>query len=140
MKGKTGDILIKFMTLLQLFKEFCILVLLYLVGNFLSTQLGLLIPGSLVGMLILTLLLFSGILQLSQVEKLSNYLLQHLNLLFLPAGVGIMVYAGSFSSNALGIILNILIATVMVMAVTGKIVDWVIDWLEGSATESRHLK
>lgn len=140
MKGKTGAGLIKVMTLLQLFKEFCILALLYLAGNFLSTQLGLLVPGSLVGMLLLTLLLFSGILKLAQVEKLSNYLLQHLNLLFLPAAVGIMVYAGSFSNNALGIILNVLLATVIVMAVTGKIVDWVINWLERSATGSRHSK
>lgn len=122
--------MLKVIQFINLFKEFCILVLLYQAGNFISTQLGLLIPGSLVGMLLLTLLLFSGIIKLAQVENLSNFFLRHLNLLFLPAGVGIMAYAEAFSNNALEIFFTVLLTTVMVMAITGKIVDFVIGHLK----------
>ncbi|HEY3424962.1 MAG TPA: CidA/LrgA family protein, partial [Negativicutes bacterium] len=115
-------------TILHWGQGFFILTGLYLAGELLSTWLGLLLPGSLVGMLLLVFLLFGGILKLEQIERAADDLLQHLILLFVPASVGIMVYAKSFSGNAFEIILNILLSTVLVLAVTGKTVDKVIDW------------
>lgn len=108
---------------------FFILTGLYLLGELLSSWLGLLLPGSLVGMLLLVFLLFSGILKLEQMEKSADDLLQHLILLFVPAAVGIMVYVKAFAGNVVGIILNTLLSTVVVLAVTGKSVDWAIQWL-----------
>lgn len=108
---------------------FGILAGLYLLGELLSQWLGLFLPGSLVGMLLLTLLLWSGILKLEQVEKVADYLLRHLILLFLPSSVGIMVYANIMSGEAVEIILTALLSTLAVLVVTGKTVDWIIDWL-----------
>jgi len=108
---------------------FFILTSLYLLGELLSSWLGLLLPGSLVGMLLLAFLLFSGILKLEQMERAADDLLRHLILLFVPAAVGIMVYVKAFTGNAVGIILNTLLSTVVVLAATGKSVDWVIQWL-----------
>jgi holin-like protein len=116
-------------TILHWGQGFFILTGLYLAGELVSTWLGLLLPGSLVGMLLLVFLLFGGILKLEQIERAADGLLRHLILLFVPASVGIMVYAKSFSGNAFEIILNILLSTVLVLAVTGKTVDKVIDWL-----------
>ena len=124
-----------FFKLLQWGKEFAVLASLYMLGDFLSHWLGLLLPGSIVGMLLLLILLFSGILKLEQIEKLSDALLRHLNLLFLPAAVGIMVYAKNFSGNIIEILLIVLFSTVVVLAVTGKTVDWVIDLLGRSVKE-----
>lgn len=119
---------------------FFILVGLYLLGELLSTLLGLLLPGSLVGMLLLTFLLFSGILKLEQMEKAADDLLRHLILLFVPAAVGIMVYVKGFSGNAVGIILNGLLSTVVVLAATGKSVDWVIQWLARTDKVGREVE
>ena len=116
-------------TIVQRGQGFFILTGLYLLGELLSTWLGLLLPGSLVGMFLLLFLLFSGILQLKQVEQAADDLLQHLILLFVPAAVGIMTYVKIFSGNAVGIILNTLLSTVMVLVATGKSMDWVIHWL-----------
>ena len=108
---------------------FGILAGLYLAGELLSRWLGLFLPGSLVGMVLLTLLLFSGIVKLEQVEKAADGLLRHLILLFVPSAVGIMVFANSISGSAVEIILTALLSTVVVLVVTGKTVDGIIDWL-----------
>jgi holin-like protein len=119
-----------YMVLLILLKEFCILAGLYLLGEFISSSLGLFVPGNLVGMLLLTLLLFSGFLKVNQIERMADYLLKHLILLFVPAGVGIMVYADSLSGDAAKIIFIVLLSTVLVIGLTGRIVDLVIFRLE----------
>jgi len=115
--------------IVQWCQGFFIVTGLYLLGELLSNRMGLLLPGSLVGMFLLLFLLFSGILKLEQVEKAADDLLRHLILLFVPAAVGIMVYVKIFSGNAVGIILNTLLSTVLVLVATGKSMDWVIYWL-----------
>jgi len=83
-----------------------------------------------VGMVLLTLLLFSGIVKLEQVEMAADGLLRHLILLFVPSAVGIMVFANSISGLAVEIIMTALLSTVVVLVVTGKTVDGIIDWLQ----------
>lgn len=116
---------------------FLILTGLYLAGELVRSWLGLLLPGSLIGMLLLSLLLFSGILKVEQIERTANDLLGHLILLFVPAAVGIMVYINNFSDNALEIILTILLSTALVLVVTAKTVDRVIHWLGRTDTVRR---
>lgn len=112
----------------------------FLIGEFLSTWFGLLLPGSLVGMVLLTVFLFSGVVKLEQVEKAADDLLRHLILLFVPAAVGIMVYVKVFSGNAVAIVLNTLLSTVLVLSVTGKTVDGVIHWLNRTGKAKRHIE
>ena len=121
-------------------RGFLILTGVFLIGEFLSTWFGLLLPGSLVGMVLLTVFLFSGVVKLEQVEKAANDLLRHLILLFVPAAVGIMVYVKVFSGNAVAIVLNTLLSTVVVLSVTGKTVDGVIHWLNRTGKAKRHIE
>ena len=121
-------------------RGFLILAGVFLIGEFLSTWFGLLLPGSLVGMVLLTVFLFSGVVKLEQVEKAANDLLRHLILLFVPAAVGIMVYVKVFSGNAVAIVLNTLLSTVLVLSVTGKTVDGVIHWLNRTGKAKRHIE
>ena len=121
-------------------RGFLILTGVFLIGEFLSTWFGLLLPGSLVGMVLLTVFLCSGVVKLEQVEKAANDLLRHLILLFVPAAVGIMVYVKVFSGNAVAIVLNTLLSTVLVLSVTGKTVDGVIHWLNRTGKAKRHIE
>lgn len=121
-------------------KGFCILAVLYLAGELLSKGLGLFLPGSLLGMLLLALLLFSGKLSLASVEKTADDLVQHLILLFVPSSVGIMVYAKGISGIAGKIVLTVMLSTVIVLVVTGKTADWIIDWSKRSARSRRQLE
>ena len=113
-------------------RGFLILTGAFWAGDFISTGLRLFLPGSLVGMLLLAICLFSGIVKLDQVESAADDLLRHLILLFVPAAVGIVVYVKVFSENALTILINTLVSTVFVLSVTGKTVDAVIHWLNRS--------
>ena len=51
---------------------------------------GVPVPSSIIGMLLLTLGLKLGIVRLSQVEKMADFLVHNLGFFFVPAGVGLM--------------------------------------------------
>lgn len=121
-------------------RGFLILTGAFLAGDFISTRLGLFLPGSLIGMLLLAICLFSGIVKLDQVESAADDLLRHLILLFVPAAVGIVVYVKVFSENALTILINTLVSTVFVLSVTGKTVDAVIHWLNRSDRDNQLIE
>jgi holin-like protein len=118
-------------------RGFGILVGLYLLGEFLSQGLSLSIPGSLVGMLLLLPLLFSGVLKLEWVEKVADGLLRHLILLFVPSAVGIMIYAKNISGMTVEIVLTALLSTLVVLVITGKTVDWIINWQQQAGRTRR---
>ena len=68
-----------------------ILLLYQLVGEGLALWLGLPIPGPLLGIsLLLTLILRAGLAD--TLEPAAGALLAHLSLLFVPAGVGVLLY------------------------------------------------
>ena len=87
-------------------RGFGILVGIFLSGELLRRRLELFLPGSLVGMLLLSVLLFSGVLKIAQVESAADSLLRHLILLFVPSTVGIMVFATSIAGTAVEIVLE----------------------------------
>jgi holin-like protein len=113
-------------------RGFLLLTGVFLIGEFFTAWFGLLLPGSLIGMVLLTIFLFSGIIKLEHVEKAADDLLSHLILLFVPAAVGIMVFVKAFAGNAIAILLNTLLSMIVVVCVTGKTADSVICWLNRS--------
>jgi holin-like protein len=49
------------------------------------------VTGSITGMLLLLIFLFTGILKQEQIAETADFLLNHMAFFFIPAGVGIMV-------------------------------------------------
>ena len=99
------------------------LLLLYqLVGELLVRLFSLTLPGPVLGMalLFLTLLVRGKVSQ--ELRSGTSSLLQHLSLLFVPAGVGIMVHLQRVGNEWLAISLALVISTFAGMAVTA----WVI--------------
>lgn len=79
------------------------------------------LPGPVVGMLLLMAALMAFPSLLALVERAANTLLSNLSLLFIPAGVGIVVAAGSGSGHWVAIIAALVVSTVLALAVTGLI-------------------
>ncbi len=79
------------------------------------------IPGPVLGMLLLflTLLLRKGMLPSADVA--STALLSHLSLLFVPAGVGMMVYFEHLAKEWLAIVVALVLGTVVTMAVSALV-------------------
>lgn len=108
-----------------IFREWIIVLLIYLLGEFLSKSLSLSIPGNIMGMIFLFLFLVTGILKLEKIERAAKSLLDNLAFLFVPAGVGLMNSFGIISGSIVKILLICIITTVIVMACTGLVVQFV---------------
>lgn len=77
------------------------------------------IPGSIIGMILLTLALEFKFIKLHQVEDVSDFLIRNMAFFFIPPGVGLMVNLELIAANWLAITLATLISTFLVFVVTG---------------------
>ena len=107
-------------------RGFAILIVLQLLGTLLVDVSGLPVPGNVVGMVMMFVALRSGLVKVEWVREAAELLLSHLALLFVPAGVGVMVYLDLIAREWLPIVLATVISTFVVIAVTG----WTASFLE----------
>ncbi|PLY14807.1 MAG: CidA/LrgA family protein [Sedimenticola sp.] len=100
------------------------LLLIYqLVGEVLVFFTGLSIPGPVVGMLLLlaTLIIRGHVSE--SLNATANSLLSHLSLLFVPAGVGVMVHFQRIEAEWLPMGVALLLSTVLSLAFTAFILS-----------------
>ncbi len=89
-----------------------------LAGELLVRLLGLPLPGPVAGMaLLLAWLLWRG-RAAEPIARTSARLLQHLSLLFIPAGTGVVLYGGLMAAEWLPLSVALLVSTLLGMAVT----------------------
>ncbi|MDX1634180.1 MAG: CidA/LrgA family protein [Marinobacter sp.] len=100
-----------------------ILLIYQLVGEITVRFLGLPVPGPVLGMVMLfvTLMLRGRVDE--SVDSAATGLLSHLSLLFVPAGVGMMVHFGRIADEWLPILITLLLSTVLTMAATAGIMQ-----------------
>jgi holin-like protein len=97
------------------------LLLFQLTGEVLARWLDLPIPGPVIGMLLLFLFLLLRDGPGDELRTTSQTLLQHLSLLFVPAGTGIMVHLHRVADEWLPLLLSLLISTVATLVVTAVV-------------------
>ncbi|HGL4259887.1 CidA/LrgA family protein [Burkholderia dolosa] len=102
-------------------QAFAILLTFQCLGEGVSYLFGLPVPGPVIGML----LLFGFVMLRPQVadaiEPTALELLRHLSLLFVPAGVGIMVSAERVRGDAAAVIAALAVSTTLAIAVTALV-------------------
>lgn len=101
--------------------SFATLLVFQCLGEGLVFALGLPVPGPVAGMLLLFAALCASPRLLAAIEDTGTELLRHLSLLFVPAGVGIMVAASSISGHWLAIVLSLAGSTLLTLAVTALV-------------------
>lgn len=114
---------------------FAVLLIFQCLGEALVFVLGLPIPGPVVGMLLLFLVLLYSPKLLAMVETTSNELLRHLALLFVPAGVGIIVSANSLEGQWVAVISSVLISTIATLVLTAAVMQFVTRVLSDPSQE-----
>nr|WP_320143093.1 CidA/LrgA family protein [uncultured Cohaesibacter sp.] len=101
-----------------------IILLCQLIGEALVTLFDLPVPGPVIGMAIM----FVGLLIKGSVpdglSSVGDTLLSHMSLLFIPAGVGIMVNAELIQREFVPITVSLVISTLLCIAVTGLLMSW----------------
>lgn len=113
---------------MKLIKEIFIILLHLVAGNVLSPLLGGIIPGSVLGMILMFLSLLTGIVKEESVRDVAEFLTGNMTLFFLPSFIGIMEVWGILKVNFLGWILVIVLTTAAVLASSGwvqQIVEYI---------------
>lgn len=100
---------------------FLTLLLCQLLGELLVMATGLPVPGPVVGMVLLLLVLMSLKRTPDSVRLVSEGLLRHLALLYVPAGVGLMVHLEMISQYWLAILVALLVSTFVTLLVTALV-------------------
>ena len=88
-----------------------------LLGEVIARSLGLLMPGPVIGMVLMLLLFIAKPWIATAIRPTAQGLLGHLSLLFVPAGVGVVGNAAALGSDGLAILLALIGSTVAAIAV-----------------------
>lgn len=103
---------------------FATLLIFQTLGEGLAYALSLPVPGPVIGMVLLFCYL---LIKSDAAEKLAPTTLEflkHLSLLFIPAGVGIMVHAHRVATEWLPIAAALIISTMVSLVVTAYVLRW----------------
>lgn len=93
------------------------LLFFYLLGLGVSVLIGGIIPGSVLGMVLLFIALALGWLKPERVSRISELLIDNMVLFFLPAAVGLITSVGLISANLVAILVAAAVSTVLIVAV-----------------------
>ena len=115
---------------LKLLRQFLIVLLLSLVGEGLHALLPLPVPASVYGLVLMLLCLCTGILRLDQVERASDFLIEIMPVMFVPAAVGLTESWEQLRGVLVPMLVIMVLTTVLVMVVTGHVTQFVMKWRE----------
>ena len=103
---------------------FVVLLLFQTLGEGLAYAFSLSVPGPVIGMLLLFCCLLLKPDVAPKLTPTALEFLKHLSLLFVPAGVGVMVYGRQVAAEWLPITAALLVSTMVSLAVTALVVRW----------------
>ncbi len=113
-----------------IFKQLNIIFAFYLTGEGIALLLPFSFPGGLIGLFLLYLTLLLKWLHLEDVKLLSDFFLKYMAFFFIPAGVSIISSYTLIESAIIPIIGVLIISTIITMAITGLVVDYLIKRVE----------
>ncbi|HMN93070.1 MAG TPA: CidA/LrgA family protein [Hydrogenophaga sp.] len=109
------------------------LLVFQLLGEVLVRTLGLPVPGPVLGLALLLPLLAWRPTVLAMVRPTAQTLLQHLSLLFVPAGVGVMLHLNRIGEEALAIGVALVLSTWVGLVVAALTLQWLMRLTQTSS-------
>lgn len=100
-----------------------IIISYYVLGNILAAFTGHVVPGSVIGMLLLFFSLAAGIIKAGWIRSVAEFLTGNMTVFFIPASIGIMDQWGVIRSNFVGWLGVVFISTMLVLVSTGLMQD-----------------
>ncbi len=111
---------------MKLIKEAAIIFAVTMTGELLYTILPFPVPAGVYGLFLLLFLLLAGLVKVEQIERVGNFLLEIMAMLFIPAMAGILESKDLLAKVSVPYLVIILVTTAFVMAVTGKAAEVII--------------
>lgn len=102
-------------------RGWAVLLVFQLAGEVVSRAAALPVPGPVVGMAFLLVALELRLPQGEGLRAVSSGLLSHLALLFVPAGVGVMLHARRLLAEGPALVVSLVLSTAATIVVTGWI-------------------
>ncbi len=118
-----------------IYQLFIILVVTF-VGELLHYFIPIPVPASIYGLIIMLILLCTKVVKLEHVERTSDFLIEIMPLMFIPAGVGLMKSWGVLKSLIIPVVVITVISLIAVMAVSGRVSQKIIKAQEKKSSES----
>ena len=106
-------------------RQFLIIILISFAGELLHAILPLPVPASIYGLILLAGLQ-TKVIPLKAVDEAGGFLIEIMPMLFIPAGVGLMVSWGDLKPVLVPIMVTIVVTTVLVMGVSGRTAQFVL--------------
>lgn len=100
---------------------FLLILFFWALGTVVSMLIGHLIPGSVVGMLLLFAALCLKLVKAEQIRAVANFLTKNMSLFFVPAAVGLMEHLNVLRQGWVFIVAASVISTLLVMVVVAFI-------------------
>ena len=96
------------------------------IGEVLHAVIPIQMPASIYGLVLLFIALMTGLVKLPQVHEAARFLIEIMPMLFIPAGVGLMVSWGALKPVILPISIIIVVTTILVMGVSGRVAQFIL--------------
>ena len=104
-------------------KQFAIIAFISLIGEALNHLIPLPIPAGIYGVVILFICLETRIVPLAAVKETGLFLVSLMQIMFIPATVGLIDIWDVFAPNWLAYTVIIILSTFAVMLISGKVTD-----------------
>ena len=98
-----------------------LLLVFQLLGEVISRGLALPIPGPVIGMALLFIALTVRGGPSADLRKTAQAMLQHLSLLFIPAGTGVMLHLHRVADEWVALLFSLLVSTIATLIVTALV-------------------
>ncbi len=99
-------------------------------GEVLNALLPLPVPASIYGLLIMFILLCAKVIKVETIKETSDFFLVTMPIFFVVAGVGVIDYWDVIKPILIPSALIMLLATIIIMVVTGRVTQFVIKLIE----------
>lgn len=111
---------------MKFIRQFLVILLVSLLGEVLHAIIPLPIPSSIYGLILMFGSLKTGIIPLDKVSAAGDFLIEIMPLMFIPAGVGLMVSWAQLKEVFVPVIVITCVTTVVVMAAAGRVTQAVL--------------
>lgn len=118
-------------------RQFGIILAVTCIGELLKYFIHLPIPSSIYGLILMLLLLRTRVIKIENVKETGIFLIDIMPLMFIPAGVGLILSWKQLSDILVPVCVITIVSTILVMVVAGKVTDHILK-KGGSQNESCH--
>ncbi len=108
-------------------KQFLIIMLVTAIGEIIRYVLPLPIPASIYGLVLMFILLYTKVINLSQVKETAQFLIAIMPVMFIPAAVALMDSYSALQPILIPALITVIVCNIVVMVVTGKTAQFIIS-------------